>query len=552
LDWNDFAKRLTIELLRLPVRAFLIVEAPGGLPYAQAMRTEDGLEAEAVSSAFLPRPLSPAQERRLAALGWQRPDERGGGDGAGGEVRRNWWYRFDESDGSSRDDKRFAEDCAILAGMMINAFREVHGLSDPRGLVYQAARTGPEGGVLMLPELGIPPAPAEGGEVAAPVAAEPSPAGGASVDAALADARERGDQEGYLRLLSGATLYLPDPGRSEGPGGGDGRHYATARIGEGTFVLAFTSPEAMDASLRGQAVHHRTSTLEELARHWPHPDWQLAVNPGLPSAAYLDAPALAPQRPGGNGSAPGQETAPASGREAGPPSGQDAGPGAGREAGPGAGRSAGQGDAPEGAPPVRRAAAQSAANGGEAVRPPQHEKATDTTVMQKVVRPDHVAHYVEGGYDLVAGYVHRLQDVRELNTPSRLVHGLGLVWEGSPFSAQDEEIHVIRWQAVRPALYRRPLGGIDEWSMSIIPGGWVIEKAPFHGSGYASGDGPAIPEFKVDSLRLPHGAEMWRLDRSGAETLVAAYDADHRRWRRCDGDNAAPGRYPRERAGGQG
>ncbi|MFC7729383.1 hypothetical protein [Actinomadura keratinilytica] len=186
------------------------------------------------------------------------------------------------------------------------------------------------------------------------------------------------------------------------------------------------------------------------------------------------------------------------------------------------------------------------------MRPPQHEKATDTTVMQKVVRPDHVAHYVEGGYDLVAGYVHRLQDVRELNTPSRLVHGLGLVWEGSPFSAQDEEIHVIRWQAVRPALYRRPLGGIDEWSMSIIPGGWVIEKAPFHGSGYASGDGPAIPEFKVDSLRLPHGAEMWRLDRSGAETLVAAYDADHRRWRRCDGDNAAPGRYPRERAGGQG
>ncbi|GLZ14275.1 hypothetical protein Acsp04_45100 [Actinomadura sp. NBRC 104425] len=539
MDWNDFAKRLTIELLRLPVRAFLIVEAPGGLPYTQAMRTEDGLEAEAVSSAFLPRPLSPAQERRLAALGWQRPDEQGGGDGAGGEVRRNWWYRFEESDGSSRDDKRFAEDCAILAGMMINAFREVHGLPDPRGLVYQAARTGPDGGVLALPELGIPPAPAEGGEVAAPVAAgSSSVAGGASadVDAALAAARERGDQEAYLRLLSGATLYLPAPGRSEGPGRGDGRHYATARIGEGTFVLAFTSPEAMDTSLRGQAVHHRTSTLEELARHWPHPDWQLAVNPGLPSAAYLDAPALAPRRPGDDGSAPGQEAA--------PDSGQNAGRGTGREAG--------QGDAPEGAPTVRKAAAQAAAKGGEAVRPPLHEKATDTTVMQKVVRPDHVAHYVEGGYDLVAGYVHRLQDVRELNTPSRLVHGLGLVWEGSPFSAQNEEIHVIRWQAVRPALYRRPLGGIDEWSMSIIPGGWVIEKAPFHGSGYASGDGPAIPEFKVDSLRLPHGAEMWRLDRSGAETLVAAYDADHRRWRRHDGGDAAPGRYPRERAGGQG
>ncbi|GAA4073145.1 SseB family protein [Actinomadura miaoliensis] len=520
MDWNDFAKRLTIELLRLPVRAFLIVEAPGGLPYTQAMRTEESLQAEAVSSAFLPRPLSPGQERRLAALGWQRPDEhgRGGGDGADGEERRNWWHRFDESDGSSRDDKRFAEDCAILAGMMVGAFREVHGLSSPRGLVYQAARTGPDGGVLTLPELGIPPAPVEGGEVAAPVDVEPSPAGGgasADVDKALADARERGDQDAYLRLLSGATLYLPDPGSSEAPGGGDGRHYATARFGEGTFVLAFTSPEAMDTSLRGQAVHHRTSSLAELARHWPHPDWQLAVNPGLPSAAYLDAPALLPQRPG--------------------------------DAEQGAGQGAGQGNAPT----ARKAAVQSAANGGEAARTPKHEKATDTTVMQKVVRPDHVAHYVEGGYDLVAGYVHRLQDVRELNTPSRLVHGLGLAWDGSPFSAGDEEIHVIRWQAVRPALYRRPLGGIDEWSMSIIPGGWVIEKAPFHGSGYASGDGPAIPEFKVDSLRLPHGAEIWRLGRSGGETLVAAYDADQRRWTRRDDDDAAPGRYPRERARGR-
>jgi len=145
----------------------------------------------------------------------------------------------------------------------------------------------------------------------------------------------------------------------------------------------------------------------------------------------------------------------------------------------------------------------------------------------------------------------RLQDVRELNTPARLVRGLGLVWEGSPFSAADEAIHVIRWPAVRPALFRRPLGGIDEWSMGIIPGGWVIEKAPFHGSGYASGEGPAIPEFKVDSVRLPHGAELWRIDRSGKETLVAVYDADLRRWTRRDADAAAFGRPSRQRAGGR-
>lgn len=150
--------------------------------------------------------------------------------------------------------------------------------------------------------------------------------------------------------------------------------------------------------------------------------------------------------------------------------------------------------------------------------------------MQKAVRPEHVQHYLEGGYDLVAGYVHRLQDVQELRSPAALIRALGLVYEGSPFAPADEQIFVIRWPAVKPALFRRPLGGIDEWSMGIIPDGWVIEKAPFPGSGYAPGDGPAIPEFKVESQRLPHGAEMYRLDAQGRESLVAGYDADLRRW----------------------
>ncbi|QFG21016.1 hypothetical protein [Actinomadura sp. WMMB 499] len=151
-------------------------------------------------------------------------------------------------------------------------------------------------------------------------------------------------------------------------------------------------------------------------------------------------------------------------------------------------------------------------------------------VMQKVVRGDHVRHYLEGGYDLVAGYVHRFEDVRELGTPAAVVRALGLVYEGSPFSPADEEVFVIRWAAVKPPLFRRPLGGIDEWSMGIVPGGWVIEKAPFPGSGYAPGEGPSIPEFKIDSQRLPHGAELYRLDSQGVERLVAVFDTDLRQW----------------------
>jgi hypothetical protein len=61
--------------------------------------------------------------------------------------------------------------------------------------------------------------------------------------------------------------------------------------------------------------------------------------------------------------------------------------------------------------------------------------------------------------------------------------------------------------------------------------GWVVERPPFRGNGFAAGDGEVIAEFKVDSVRLPHGATMWRLDADGGEKHVATFDADGPRWR---------------------
>ncbi|MGP4023729.1 TY-Chap domain-containing protein [Actinomadura sp. 3N407] len=709
MDWNDFAKRLTLELSRLPVTSFLIVQGPSGLPYVQAMRAEGVLDAEAVGSAFLPRPLAPRQERRLRALGWEPPDE---------EERKNWWHQFTLRDRGGRALAEQLEACALLAGLMVGAFRDVYRIESPLELVYQASRSGPEGGPLALPGLGIPLAvpDAEGRR-----AARPARPAGSTLETALAEARERGDQHGYLELLARAVLYLPAPGD---PGSAE-HQFATAQFGDGTFVLAFTSPEAMDRSLQGQAVHHRQASLSELSRHWPHPDWQLAVNPGLPSASYLDANALfepeeprkpagptppapsdvhvagassrtrtrgvkpgpggstggrraprppespasprtgspapsdvpaasqAPTRPPGDSPAPrpaapppprrpeapaaretvgdprgipvlgrggspnpsretpsdpqGLPVAPLYGRReaaetvsrhhaapvappstapSAPDAAQNPPPGApsgrpekptaaqatptytqdrastsqsavrdtrpepaAQHAGPGVGMDApsrppsapvGRGQGPRvrtqdipvagrergGAGEKREAPAKEPAQKSQA--PP--DGASQAVVMQKVVRPEHVPHYLEGGYDLVAGYVHRAKDVREMTTPGALIRGLGLVYEGSPFSPADEEIYAIRWPAVKPPLFRRPLGGIDEWSMGIIPGGWVIEKAPFPGSGYAPGDGPAIPEFKIESQRLPHGAELHRLAADGREALVASYDADLRRW----------------------
>ncbi|WP_433335659.1 TY-Chap domain-containing protein [Spirillospora sp. CA-294931] len=771
MDWNDFATRLTIELMRLPVHSFLIVQAPGGLPYTQAMRSGDRTDAEAVGSAFLPRALSSRQERRLDALGWQRPD---------GRDHLNWWNRITMTDRAGNPAPGQAESCAELAGRMVGAFRDVYGIASPLELVYQASRNGAGGGPLPLPGLGIPVAIPDAQDE--PVRSSRRSAKPVSLETALASARERGDQDEYLNLLARATLCLPSPIDPATVPEAD-HQYATARFGDGTFVLAFTSPEAMDRSLRGQAVHHRPTTLTRLARDWPHPQWQLAINPGLPSAAYLDAQSLlhptedepqprpaaqseprtangrltptdvpsasvtptadvepvaaaptvevepvaaaptaaapysaatpsvavappiaetastfdasspgaeppadvappsappvftqpdheqlpladtapenqAPVAPkldtwsddtstatsasasaSGEGSStafdtsPGFSEPPAAEAKATPafnaapeppaafsppgPEESEAVPASDAAAEPTTAVSMPASDeesytafdtSPEfGRPPADEPEATPAFNAapeppvapafpaappgpGQPQAIPSFDAVPDPTaalanpssspvvgqsqatpvfdsygapgasesgvpeaipafdtsagngvagepylgveavVMQKVVRAEHVPHYLEGGYDRVAGYVHRLRDVQELNTPARLVRGLGLVYQDSPFSPGDDTIHVIRWAAVKPGLFRKPLGGIDEWSMGIIPGGWVIEKAPFPGSGYAPGDGTAVPEFKIDSQRLPHGAELYVLDRAGGETLVAGFDADRRQW----------------------
>ena len=60
--------------------------------------------------------------------------------------------------------------------------------------------------------------------------------------------------------------------------------------------------------------------------------------------------------------------------------------------------------------------------------------------------------------------------------------------------------------------------------------GWVIERPPFRGNGFAPGDTDVVAEFKVDSVRLPHGAQMWKLSRDGHETMVASFDADAGKW----------------------
>jgi hypothetical protein len=163
---------------------------------------------------------------------------------------------------------------------------------------------------------------------------------------------------------------------------------------------------------------------------------------------------------------------------------------------------------------------------------PASDDAQHATVMQKTVPPDQVDYYLERGYDRVAGFVHRATEVEHLRTPGELFAALGLSYDSSPHQPDAKEAYVLRWPAYRPSLYRIPYGGQNEQALRAMDG-WVIERPPFRGNGFAPGEGrDVIAEFKVDSVRLPHGAQLWRVDADGSERMVAIFDNDGPIWRR--------------------
>ncbi|RKS77086.1 type III secretion system (T3SS) SseB-like protein [Actinomadura pelletieri DSM 43383] len=170
------------------------------------------------------------------------------------------------------------------------------------------------------------------------------------------------------------------------------------------------------------------------------------------------------------------------------------------------------------------------------------DRAASPTVMQKVVPHAHVPWYLEQGYDRVGGFVHSTGDVSDLQTPVQLYEALGLLYEGSPFSPADEGVYIIRWPAYCPSLYRIPFGGRDEEEMAAWgDAGWVIERPPFQGGGFAPGSAGSIREYKVDSVRLPFGAEMYYIAADRTERFVAMYDPDRLAWLRPDANTETQG-----------
>jgi hypothetical protein len=307
------------------------------------------------------------------------------------------------------------------------------------------------------------------------------------VEQSLLDAAEEGSTDRFLSTLLLAKVIVPG---WDGESTVDPAGWGTEDLPGGRHLIVFTSQERMTERL-GVDVGGGWIKFTRLIRSWPGPSLAFAVNPDTKIGATL----------------PGDEVVQLASWAA--------------EQGLGA-------DEPEGAPtsPPPPVTEQPASR-------PNFEPATSDgpVMMQKPISPEQLSYYLERGYDRVSGFVHRSGEVAHLKTPEQLYQALGLGYAGSAFRPDAAQAFVLRWLAYRANLYRIPYGGQHEAGMRAMEG-WVIERPPFRGNGFAPSEtNDVIAEFKVDSARLPHNAQLWRLRKDGEEELIALLDADGPRWR---------------------
>ncbi|MFF4891299.1 SseB family protein [Micromonospora chersina] len=314
------------------------------------------------------------------------------------------------------------------------------------------------------------------------------------VEEELLSAAGSGSTDSFLTTLLLARVLLPAAADSVAGSrpGEPGFVWCTEQIDGGTYVVVYTSPERLADRAGGPTETVRVKFVQ-LIRRWPDVSWSFAVNPGTPVGATY----------------PGEQVLALANWAA----------------------EVGLGDDPETEPEPPATAPAPAAE----PRPdPPAVDPTRPVTMQKAIAPSQLAYYLERGYDRVSGFVHRAGELAHLRTPAELYDALGLGHPGSPFSRDAEEIYVLRWPAYRPSLYRIPYGGQNEGAMRAMEG-WVIERPPFRGNGFAPGDSSdVVAEFKVDSARLPHGAELWRIGADRSERVVAVLDTDALLWVKAD------------------
>lgn len=141
-------------------------------------------------------------------------------------------------------------------------------------------------------------------------------------------------------------------------------------------------------------------------------------------------------------------------------------------------------------------------------------------VLQKVLTPLLSGAVGERGYPYVGGPVTRLADVRELATPRQLL--AAYEFEGSALFGEDPEfLDVLRFEVEPLMRLRAPGGEVRPW--------------PTYPMGFLAAGPGVVPVWVLERTRVPRGAEMWRIHRSGDEERVTRFDGVARGWRGAGG-----------------
>lgn len=149
------------------------------------------------------------------------------------------------------------------------------------------------------------------------------------------------------------------------------------------------------------------------------------------------------------------------------------------------------------------------------------------TPMQRVLQPNVFDDYMRGSSDNPHfkpdesfGFTSRAEDVENLRTPRDMYDSLGLGYDNTPFSPDQDSVHVLRYTAESADDFNVPrhsnLGGDGAWDADA-----VNPNNPFTGNGYTSG---GVPEFRnVSPSDLNVGDQIWSMDKFGNQHLVAEF-----------------------------
>lgn len=113
------------------------------------------------------------------------------------------------------------------------------------------------------------------------------------VERTLRYAWEREDGALLLRTLALAPLFLPGFSGDGPDGTRQPQRMLTRSRGDRTYLLVFTSPEALYEGVGEVVDGWRLTSMAELMRTWPDPEWGLVVSPTTPVGTYLGPDELA-------------------------------------------------------------------------------------------------------------------------------------------------------------------------------------------------------------------------------------------------------------------